>query len=232
MSEPLLRQVLLRLFSHRLLAIARWDLQLLRVRGRNALTLQRRRIRSDLAARTRPLYLNLGSGPRGVGDPRWVNVDGVADRNVDYLIDFGRPLPFADASFDGVFCEHVLEHFGWGEALALAREVHRVLAPGGCLRLVMPDGERIMRSYFESPGELLARRGADDQTAMETVNSYFRQRYEHQFIHDRESAERLLRSAGFAAVARVAFGRAELCPPLALDDPRYEWESLYLEARK
>ncbi len=47
---------------------------------------------------------------------------------------------FADGSFDEVYASHVLEHFDYKEALIKAlREWHRVLAPGGVLRLSVPD---------------------------------------------------------------------------------------------
>lgn len=230
--RPPLRAVLEGLFSHRLLAIARWDLHLLRVRGQNALTLQQRRIRGEVAARPRPLYLNLGSGPRGRADPHWLNVDAVRDQNVDYLIDFSRRLPFADQSFDGVFCEHVLEHFGLEQGARLARELKRVLRQSGWLRVVVPDAERIVRSYLDAPAELVARRSGDGETPMETVNDYFRQRYEHQFLYDGATLERLLARAGFAEVARASFGAGAGCPALLIDHPKYAWESLYVEARR
>jgi predicted SAM-dependent methyltransferase len=226
-----LRRLLLGLFSHRLLAIARWDLHLLRVRARNAVTGQDRRVRAEVAARPRPLYLYLGSGPRGLADPHWVNVDAVRDQNVDYLLDVGRPLPFADRSFDGVFCEHVLEHFGLAEGERLAGEAARVLRPSGWLRVVVPDAERIVRSYLDAPAELSARRGAGE-TAMETVNAYFRQRYEHQFLYDWPTLEAMLARSGFRTVSRAAHGEGPGCPPIVLDDPKYAWESLYVEAAR
>src|SRR5262249_40918141 len=96
--------------SHRLLALARWDLHFMRLRLRNFLTRKHAAMRKR-AASARPMYLNLGSGPRGIDDLHWINVDGYPDKNVDFLLDFTRPLPFADECHDGVFCEHVFEHF-------------------------------------------------------------------------------------------------------------------------
>ncbi|MBU6297927.1 MAG: hypothetical protein KJS68_06745, partial [Alphaproteobacteria bacterium] len=68
-------------------------------------------------------------------------------------------------------------------------------------------------------------------TAAEAVNSYFRQRYEHQFLYDWPTMEQMLRRAGFGTVIRQKCGRGDL-PELILDDPKYEWESLYVEAVK
>ena len=47
---------------------------------------------------------------------------------------------FADGTFAEVYASHVLEHFDYKDALVAAlREWHRVLAPGGVLRLSVPD---------------------------------------------------------------------------------------------
>src|SRR5436309_1796939 len=70
---------------------------------KNLATFQRLRINRFLRQRKTPTFLNLGSGPRGLADPHWINVDGFRDRNVHFLIDFNRRLPFPDRSFAGVF---------------------------------------------------------------------------------------------------------------------------------
>jgi len=227
-----LRNFLLLLFSHRFLAIARWDLHFLRLRIWNALTLQRSRISNALANQQRPLFLNLGSGPRGVDDAHWVNVDGFPDQNVHYLVDVGRSLPFSNESFDGVFCEHVLEHFSLEDGERIAREVHRILRLGGCFRVIVPDAELVLRRYFDAPDEIVARRGTGEETPMEVVNLYFRQRYEHQFVYDWPTIEKMLLRAGFDRVYRSAFDQGRHCPLVILDDQKYEWESLYVEALK
>jgi predicted SAM-dependent methyltransferase len=219
-------------FSHRTLAVARWDLGLLGVRLRAALTGQRARIRRFVATRASPVLLNLGAGPRGIDDSHWVNVDGAPAVGVRFLVDLRRPLPFDDGAFDGVFCEHVLEHFSQADGERLAREVRRILRPGGVFRVIVPDAELVLKRYFEAPGELVADRGEGQGTAMEAVNSYFRQRYEHQFMYDWPTLARTLRRAGFRIVVRCCYSPAAPArTPWRIDDAKYASESLYVEAR-
>src|SRR6266850_3689498 len=72
--------------------------------------------------------------------PDWVNIDQQVDPDiVDVSWDLRRPLPLAHGSAEFIFHEHFLEHLTVQEGLALLRECHRLLMPGGVLRVAMPD---------------------------------------------------------------------------------------------
>ena len=60
-------------------------------------------------------------------------------------------LPFADGSFDLVICGHLLKHLDDGEALALFREIRRLLAEGGLALLweFAPTGNRRLDVWNE-----------------------------------------------------------------------------------
>jgi predicted SAM-dependent methyltransferase len=159
-------------------------------------------------------------------------VDGYQDTNVEYLMDFSRTWPFPDNCLDGIFCEHVFEHFDMNIGMAVLREAFRVLQPGQCLRIIVPDGEKILKSYVDNPSVLREHRPGETPCAMEAVNSYFRQRYDHQWIYDWELLEHQLEAAGFAEIGQVSFGKGGVSQPVILDDQAYAWESLYVEALK
>lgn len=53
----------------------------------------------------------------------------------------GVRLPFADSSFEQVLCTEVLEHVS--SPVALLRDIHRVLAPGGLLIMTVPWSARV-----------------------------------------------------------------------------------------
>jgi predicted SAM-dependent methyltransferase len=233
----LIRNILLKVFSHQTLALLRWDLHFIGIRFINLLSIKKNKTEKKLREAKRPLYLNLGSGPRGLSDPHWINVDGYKYKNVMFCMDFNRKLPFPDNCFDGIFCEHVLEHFNLEKGQNLLRECHRIIQPCGCIRIIVPDGEKIIRTYLDNPSELLKHRSGtpwDGNTscAMDAVNSFFRQRYEHQFIYDWKLLEHQLFQAGFAQISRVSFRKGKVSTAIRLDDEKYAWESLYLEAVK
>jgi len=54
--------------------------------------------------------------------------------------DVDEPLPFGDATFDGVVLKDLLEHVA--DPVAVVREVHRVLRSGGRVFASSPDAQR------------------------------------------------------------------------------------------
>jgi predicted SAM-dependent methyltransferase len=227
-----MRRLVRVLFTHRFLALARWEFLFLRLRVTNALTGRNASLKRFALSRSRPRYLNFGSGPRGKSEPNWVNIDGFPGTNVHYCVDFQRKLPMANDTFNGIFCEHVIEHFTLEEGTRICGELYRCLAEDGVLRVVVPDADFVMRSYYETPDALVARRGPRDATPMEVVNSYFRQRYEHQFLYDWATMYKMLCQAGFTDVRRAGFRSGFGPEELRIDDEKYGPESLYVEARK
>jgi predicted SAM-dependent methyltransferase len=57
----------------------------------------------------------------------------------------GDRLRFDDETFVYIFSEHFFEHLFLDEACELLKECVRVLAPGGCIRVVVPDAD--LRTY-------------------------------------------------------------------------------------
>lgn len=98
------------------------------------------------AARQRAKLLNLGCGR--TYHPDWINLDAVQSDSSVLLHDLRSPLPFKQGTFDAVYHSHVLEHLSNVHALSFIKECHRVMLPGGILRVVVPDLETIARHYL------------------------------------------------------------------------------------
>lgn len=53
------------------------------------------------------------------------------------------PLPYKDESVEFILGEHVWEHLSGPDGFRLMEECHRILIPGGVLRICVPHLERI-----------------------------------------------------------------------------------------
>lgn len=62
--------------------------------------------------------------------------------------DLRRGIPFKDKSVDVVYNSHFLEHLDRDSALSFLDESKRVLIPGGILRIVVPDMEKLCKAYI------------------------------------------------------------------------------------
>jgi SAM-dependent methyltransferase len=61
--------------------------------------------------------------------------------------DLRRGIPFPDGHFDVVYHSHFFEHLDQAEGVRLLAECFRVLAPGGVIRVVVPDLRQLATAY-------------------------------------------------------------------------------------
>lgn len=107
--------------------------------------------------------LNLGCGNRT--HEAWINIDYSRTARLKGLWfvqpfvsiclpqgylnhDLRHGIPFADGTVDVVYSSHLLEHLEHGYALAFIQECYRVLKPGGVVRIVVPDLEKVVTYYL------------------------------------------------------------------------------------
>jgi SAM-dependent methyltransferase len=109
--------------------------------------------------------------------------------------DLNHPLPFADASLDGVSLVEVIEHIVRAESLV--EEIARVLRPGGWLVLTTPNVVHWTYRWRTLTGHAPKQEG-----------------YHYRFF-TRDRLERMLAERGFALEARASFGKQALLTRLA-----------------
>lgn len=84
-----------------------------------------------------PLRLHIGGR---IAHADWKILDVQPGPHVDFVGHCSNLSAFDDDSILEIYASHVIEHLGYVKQLPLAlREFHRVLAPGGTLRISAPD---------------------------------------------------------------------------------------------
>jgi predicted SAM-dependent methyltransferase len=182
-------------------------------------------------------YMNLGSGndrPEG-----YVSVDFFSG-NVGYGADLRYPLLIDDAVFNGIFTEHTLEHLNYTEVAQVLAECHRILKPGGVIRIIVPDLSIFVQNYASNneswfrdwERETLKPRGRSMISRMEAL-SFVTQEYGHRSAWDFETMDRFLTRSGFTEIRQCAFNKGSDARLLQdKDDLGRKLVSLYVEARK
>jgi hypothetical protein len=177
-------------------------------------------------SRVRGLKLHLGSGGHDLDG--WLNVD-VHPAPLALNLDWG--LPLADGSVSFVFLSHLFEHLFYPQqAMALLAELHRVLAPGGVVRIIVPDIEQAIAAYVDDDRRFFEDRRQTWQgwpeggTRLEDFLAYAGAGPEpgllfesHKFGYDFQTLSRALERSGFVGARRCGY-QGSPHPELRHDD--------------
>jgi len=177
-------------------------------------------------------YLNAGCGKKARFG--YVNLDYIWQPGVNLVWDLKWRLPFADGSLEGIYSEHCLEHLPF-ELVAnhVLAEFHRILIPGGRLRLIVPDAGLYLKLYIQAIKDRTVKFPNDNQTLstpMMCVNHCFRG-HGHLYAYDFDTLRSLLVRVNFSQVDCYSF-MVGADPALLLDSIERSSESLYVEAVK
>lgn len=177
------------------------------------------------------IKINLGSGPKAIAG--WVNLDGALgarlhkfgvfkwlnrmfrftdatwDRDIR-ILNFRKPMPWADGAVDVIYTSHTLEHLSRDEGLQILRECFRVLKVGGILRILVPDLASHVNGYLQ--GQTPAEDFLEDlgvifgagKKGWKRVAARFVE-FPHQCMYDTPALLRVCRSVGFECAEKSAF---------------------------
>jgi SAM-dependent methyltransferase len=148
-----------------------------------------------------------------------------------------RPLPHATGSVDVIYTSHMLEHLFREDAETFLRECHRVLRPGGVLRLAVPDLALDVKEYLEHGDadvflaglefDLAKPRGLGGRLRRALVGTRG-----HRYLYDRRSLAALVAECGFVDIDVVPPGTTRIKDYGKLDLWERSSQGWYLEAAR
>jgi predicted SAM-dependent methyltransferase len=174
--------------------------------------------------------LNWGCGEHP--EPGWINSDVKQGAGIDLSGDILDGLALADDSVDYAVSIHALPEISYPDLVPALSELHRVLKPGGVLRLSLPDLDKNIHAYlsgdedyFLVPDEEVETLGGKLVVQM-VWYGYARSIFTHDFTAE------LLGKAGFTEIARCDYRQTASAFPEIVELDSREKESLFVEATK
>lgn len=185
------------------------------------------------------LRLQLGSGTHDVSG--WVSIDMLIRENILAMRLPGGLRRFPDESVQYIYSSHFLEHIEYpGQANEFARQCHRILKPGGVIRIVVPGIEKIIRAYATDNDEFFRLQSEMHPdwctTKLDHLMYALQQNGQHKYGYDLETIAKLLSDAGFTNVVESNFNASSV-DELNIDyrgktDESGSYLSLYVDAFK
>lgn len=155
--------------------------------------------------------INLGSGHWKLSG--WVNVDLDMASQPEVCANLAGGLPFQDGVAALMHTEDFIDQLELPQAMGFLRECHRILQPGGVIRILTPDLEKLATLYLHERERLkyLWTEHVGVPLITGTVGEIFNtgMRFAgHTFLYDAETFTRVATECGFAP-CKVAYQTSE-----------------------
>lgn len=183
--------------------------------------------------RFKDALLNIGCGPKYIEG--MINVDGNIFRKKDLWLDVTLGLPARTGSVRGIYASHVMEHFKISAVRKLFGEFHRVLKPGGTVRVVVPSLEYAVNAFAVKDGSRFPDWPEKFSSIGGRFNNFLLCSNQHRMMFDVSFLQELLKEAGFTSVIETSPFSSRCFSPQQLEfesDPALLKKSIYVEACK
>jgi len=149
-------------------------------------------------------------------------------------------LPFRSGVASVIYISHMIEHLPYERASKLIGECFRILAPGGVLRIVVPDLQRRIKRYLLDlenhelfPAnkfiESLQMGEKEEVSLFHRLGRLFRDGRRHRWMYDGLTLQNMMKEFGFVHAEILEFGNSRIEEIESLDLSCYRDHSVYIE---
>jgi predicted SAM-dependent methyltransferase len=161
-------------------------------------------------------------------------VEFAATRDIHWA-DATKHIPLPDASVEVLYTSHTVEHMDREDARRFAGEALRVLAPGGIIRVAVPDLRVLVNQYLdeENADTFMERTWLTRPRArspVERLQSLLVGERHHLWMYDGPSMVRFLSAMGFREPLVCEAGTTRIPDPDPLNLRERAEETVYVEA--
>lgn len=200
---------------------------------------------------TTNIKLNVGASPIWANSD-WYILDHKKTSQKNSILGDASKIDLDDNSAEIIFCSHVVEHIPQIKIEEVLNEFNRVLKPGGVLRILTPDMEKILKAYASEDDDFfnmaleedpnlrtdLGRGGivanwfnspGQDTILLNRNLTEFITGVAHQYLYDFKMLEILLNNSRFNQISQKKFCESvvsELTVPLHVQGLKPIWNNL------
>lgn len=162
--------------------------------------------------------LQIGGGCNSVDG--WLNTDITPSNKKVIFLDARERLPFENDSFDYIFCEHMIEHISYQDALKMLSECFRILKKNGKIRIATPDLKIFLDLFSEIKSDAqyqymewisenwLRKQGVAEKNPVFNLNLVMHA-WGHEFIYDNRTLTELLKKTKFRDFSSYESGESD-----------------------
>jgi SAM-dependent methyltransferase len=165
-----------------------------------------------------------------VATPGWINSDIWPGKGIDLPCDIRNGLALADASIDVIVSHHGLNDLKIYEQVPALKELHRVLRPGGVVRMGLPDLDKLIAAYQANDPSMFCVWDWDTLAGNFITHMLWYNLTQTPFTYP--FAEELFQKAGFKDVTRASYHETTTRYPDIVSLDSRPNESFFIEATK
>jgi len=142
----------------------------------------------------------------------WINID-ILDLN-DFSkgqaynftqCDITKGIPYKDNEVDIIFTSHFLEHIDRTQGKQFLKECHRVMKPGGLIRISVPNAFQLTGEYIASDIKKYSHINVGVENAEDDAEAYYELLLaNHKTIYDAVSLSKILEKTGFKNIESIS----------------------------
>ncbi|MBN2423829.1 MAG: methyltransferase domain-containing protein [Calditrichaceae bacterium] len=168
------------------------------------------------------------------------------------ILDVTKGLPFKENTVDCIFSSHFFEHISYYNVKKLLSECYHVLVPGGTLRIIVPDLQKLIEKYITdmksnkninneknipanilmNKMEIFEKNTESDNRVISVIKKLQGNKNLHKWMYDEILLRFLLEQTGFIDIIKCDYGVSSIKNIEDVEEANRFNDGICMEAKK